>query len=264
MSSSGLTEPTSQRAGAALVTGSGKRIGRAFALALGGAGFPVVVHARTVDGDVRETVRLIENAGGRATIAAADLSNRIELGRLVERAAEPFGPLALLVNSASLFHDDRVGSLRPDLWDAHFATNLYAPIALAEAFAAQATQLANGADPSIVNILDQRVLKPNPQFFSYSLTKAALHSATVTLAQALAPRVRVNAIGPGPTLASIHQSPGDFQTEAAATLLGRGSTVEDLVRALLYLVDARAVTGQTIAVDGGQHLTWRTPDILSP
>ncbi len=222
------------------------------------------MHARTPDADAAETARLIVAGGGRAAIAAADLADRNALHTLIERAQAPFGPLALLVNSASLFHDDRIGSLDPNLWDAHFAANLYAPVMLAEAFAAQATQLEPGADPSVVNIIDQRVLKPNPQFFSYSLTKAALHAATVTMAQGLAPGVRVNGVGPGPTLPSIHQSPEIFAAEAAATPLGRGSHVEDLVQALLYLVDARAVTGQMIAVDGGQHLAWRTPDIVAP
>ena len=246
---------------AALVTGAGKRVGRVFALKLAGAGFPILVHARHPDDDAAETVSLIEQAGGRAAVVAADLSDRAELATVVERAARPFGPLGLLVNSASTFHDDRVGTITPESWDAHFAANLYAPVMLAQAFAAQADRLPADADPCIVNIIDQRVLKPNPQFFSYSLTKAALYRATVTLAQALAPRIRVNGIGPGPTLPSIHQTAESFAAETAATLLGRGSSPEDLAEALLYLVGARAVTGQMIAVDGGQHLNWRTPDI---
>ncbi len=246
---------------AALVTGAGKRVGRAFALRLAGAGFPILVHARHPDPDALETVSLIQHAGGRAAVVAADLSDRADLAALVGRATEPFGPLGLLVNSASTFHDDRVGTITAESWDAHFAANLYAPVMLAQAFAAQVDGLTADADPLIVNILDQRVLKPNPQFFSYSLTKAALHWATTTLAQALAPRIRVNGIGPGPTLPSIHQTADSFAAEAAATLLGRGSSPEDLAYALLYLVDARAVTGQMLAVDGGQHLNWRTPDI---
>jgi len=246
---------------AALVTGAGKRVGRAFALRLAGAGFPILVHARHPDDDAAETVALIEQAGGRAAVVAADLSDRAELAALVEHATQPFGPLGLLVNSASTFHDDRVGTITPESWDGHFAANLYAPVMLAQAFAAQVDRLPADADPCIVNIIDQRVLKPNPQFFSYSLTKAALYRATVTLAQALAPRIRVNGIGPGPTLPSIHQTAESFVAETAATLLGRGSSPEDLAEALLYLVGARAVTGQMIAVDGGQHLNWRTPDI---
>lgn len=245
--------------GGALVTGAGKRIGRAFALALAQAGYGVAVHART-EADAAETVAAILARGGRAAAVAADLSHRDELQRLIPAAISALGPLSLLVNSASLFHDDRMGALEPGLWDEHFATNLHAPVMLAQSFAAQAA----GEDPSIVNVLDQRVLKPNPQFFSYSLTKAALHFATVTMAQALAPRIRVNGIGPGPTLPSIHQTADQFTAEAALTPLERGSPPAELVKALLYLVDARSVTGQMIAVDGGQHLAWKTRDILAP
>jgi NAD(P)-dependent dehydrogenase (short-subunit alcohol dehydrogenase family) len=249
---------------AALVTGAGKRLGRAFAIALADAGFPVIVHAREADTAADETRSLIEGAGGHAAVVAADLSDRSAVSTLIGRAAESFGPLGLLVNCASVFEDDRMGSITPESWDLHFSTNLYAPVMLAQAFAAQAERLPEGGDPSIVNILDQRVLKPNPQFFSYSLTKAALHWATITLAQALAPRVRVNGIGPGPTLPNAMQTPEAFAAEAEATLLGRASTLGDLERALLYLADARAVTGQMIAVDSGQHLNWRTPDIEGP
>ena len=141
------------------------------------------------------------------------------------------------------------------------AVNLRAPVVLAQACAAQAP--ADAEDALVLNMIDQRVLKPTPQFFSYSLSKAALHAATRTLAQALAPRVRVNGIGPGPTLANIHQSPEDFAAEAAGALLGRPVAVEEIAAAARYLIDARAVTGQMIAVDAGQHLGWKTPDIVN-
>jgi NAD(P)-dependent dehydrogenase (short-subunit alcohol dehydrogenase family) len=139
------------------------------------------------------------------------------------------------------------------------ATNLAAPVFLAQAFAAQAL---DGTDNLIINLTDQRVWKPNPQFFSYTLSKAALWAATRTLAQALAPRVRVNAIGPGPTLQSTYQDEEAFAREAAATPLARRPSPEDICAAAIYLIDARTVTGQMIAVDGGQHLAWKTPDIL--
>lgn len=219
----------------------------------------MAVHARS-GSDAQQTVDEIFARGGRAAPVGGDLGDREDVRRIIPEAGDRLGPLSLLVNSASLFQDDRLGALDEARWDAHFATNLYAPVILAEAFAAQAV----GDDPCIVNVVDQRVLKPNPQFFSYSLTKAALHFATVTMAQALAPRVRVNALGPGPTLPSIHQTPQEFALEAALTPLQRRSSVEDLVRALLYLVDAHSVTGQTIAVDAGQHLAWKTPDIVAP
>lgn len=141
------------------------------------------------------------------------------------------------------------------------AANLRAPVFLLQAFAAQLDPALADGEALCVNILDQRVLRPNPQFFSYTLSRAALWTATRTAAQALAPRVRVNAIGPGPTLASVHQEPGEFAAEAAATPLGRPATPDDVAAALAYLVDARTVTGQIIAVDSGQHLGWRTPDV---
>ncbi len=260
-SSVALTEAIKQRPGAALVTGAGKRIGRALALALGGAGFPVLVHYRGEPDDADEVARLIRGAGGRAASVAADLADRGEVAGLIAVACKPFGPLALLVNSASYFHDDGIGTLTDASWDAHFQTNLHTPISLAQGFAAQVSALPPGADPSIINIIDQRVLHPNPQFFSYTLTKAALYTATLTMAQALAPRIRVNGIAPGPTLPSIHQTEASFAAEVAAIPLQRPSRPEDIAAAALYLADARAVTGQMIAVDGGQHLAWKTPDI---
>ena len=161
----------------------------------------------------------------------------------------------MLVNNASVFEDDRIGALTRDSWDLHLDTNLRAPIVLAEAFAAQAVEGA------IVNLLDQKVLKPDPRFFSYSLSRNGLWWATQTLAQALAPGIRVNGVGPGPTLPSIHQTPEEFAAEARATLLETPGSPEAVAEAVLWLIDARMVTGQMIAVDGGQHLAWRTPDI---
>jgi len=244
--------------GAALVTGASRRIGRALALALADAGYDLAIHHRSGADEAQALVRGIEAKGRKAAAVPADLRNEAETAALIPRAAEALGPLTLLVNNASVFRDDRVGRLDRESWDTHFETNLRAPVVLAEAFAAQAP---DRADPLVLNIIDQRVLKPNPQFFSYSLSKAALWFATRTLAQALAPRVRVNGIGPGPTFASIHQSEAEFAAEAAATPLGRGSRPQDICAAALYLIDAKAVTGQMIAVDGGQHLAWKTPDI---
>jgi NAD(P)-dependent dehydrogenase (short-subunit alcohol dehydrogenase family) len=168
--------------------------------------------------------------------------------------------VTLLVNSASVFENDDLADMTRASWDAHIETNLRAPLKLAQDFAAQAPP---GVDASIVNITDQRVLKPTPQFLSYTTSKTALQALTTTLAQALAPRgIRVNAIGPGPTLRNARQSEDDWRRQNEATILGHGATPDDIVGALLYLVDARAVTGQLIAVDGGQHLAWRTPDVM--
>jgi NAD(P)-dependent dehydrogenase (short-subunit alcohol dehydrogenase family) len=240
--------------GWALVTGAARRIGRALALAAARAGYDVVVHHHLTD--AAETVRDIEALGRRARAVRADLA---DAGAC--RSLAGGGELTALVNSASLFDDDRIATLTPAGWDAAMATNLRAPVLLSQAFAAA---LPAGADGLIVNIVDQRVLKPTPQFFSYAVSKAGLWAATQMLAQALAPRIRVNAIAPGPTLRSVHQSEAAFDAERSAVLLGHGASPEEIGQALAYLIDARSVTGQMIAVDGGQHLAWRTPDIIDP
>jgi len=264
--------PASPR-GAALVTGGAKRIGRALSLALAGAGFDLAIHAHSDAVSAERTADEARALGRRATVVIADLADEEAVSGMISRAAEALGPVTLLVNNASLFlddrvGDDRVGGLEREGWDRQFAVNLRAPVLLAQAFAAQSFGAQGGfgadADPAILNLLDQRVLRPNPQFFTYTLTKAALWTATRTLAQALAPRIRVNGVGPGPTLASVHQDPATFAAEAAGTLLERVVDTADLCAAALYLVDARTVTGQMLAVDSGQHLGWRTPDIVSP
>ena len=242
--------------GAALVTGAARRIGRALAIAAAQAGYDVVVHHRDSADAAGETARTIRASGVRAAVFSADLSD--DPARLIEQARDALGPVTLLVNNASVFQDDRIETLTRQSWAAHMEANLHAPVALTQAFAAA---LPADAEGLVVNILDQRVWRPNPQFFSYSLSKAGLWWATRTMAQALAPRIRVNAIGPGPTLPSIHQRPEDFEAEAANIPLQRRTTPEQIGAALRYLIDASSVTGQMIAVDGGQHLAWKTPDI---
>jgi NAD(P)-dependent dehydrogenase (short-subunit alcohol dehydrogenase family) len=247
--------------GGALITGASRRIGRVLALALAEKGFAVAVHARQADDDALSLIEAINAGGGQAALTVGDLASDPDLLSLVSRAGAAVGPLTLLVNNASLFGDDRIDTLTPRSFDDHIGVNLRAPVLLAQAFAAQAP---DGGDASIVNMLDQRVLRPRPEPFSYSLAKGALWQATRMLAQALAPAVRVNGVGPGPTLASIYQSPEDFAAEAAHTLLQRQVTPEEVAQAVCYLIDARSVTGQIIAVDGGQHLGWRTPDVIAP
>ena len=242
--------------GPALVTGGGRRIGRTLAICLAEAGYDVAVHYRTSKAEAETVADEVAARGRTAQVFQADLSQEGKAATLVERAAKAMGPLTLLVNNASIFREDTIQTMTRDSWDAHMETNLRSPLVLAQAFAAQAP---DGA--CIVNLLDQRVWKPNPQFFTYALSKAALWAATRTLAQALAPRIRVNAVGPGPTLPSIHQAPEDFAAEAANVPLMRRATPEEIARAVLYLVDAPSVTGQMIAVDAGQHLAWQTPDI---
>ena len=245
--------------GTALITGAARRIGRALALTAADAGYDVAVHYRGEPGDAQGVAAEIAAKGRKAAAIAAELTDEDQTASLIARAAEALGPVTLLINNASVFRDDRIQSVTRASWDAHIETNLRAPLVLAQAFAAA---LPEGAEGLIVNLLDQRVWKPTPQFFSYGLSRAALWSATRVLAQALAPQIRVNAIGPGPTLPSIHQTADEFEAEAHNVALQRRSSPEDVAAALRYLIDARQVTGQMIAVDGGQHLAWRTPDVV--
>jgi NAD(P)-dependent dehydrogenase (short-subunit alcohol dehydrogenase family) len=248
--------------GGALVTGGAKRVGRAICLALAEAGYAVAIHHRGDEDVAKALVAEIEAKGGRAAAIHADLSNTDETSDLIAKASAAVGPLTLLVNNASYFGDDAIESLTPESFAKHMGPNLLAPLLLIQAFAKAADTFAERSNPSVVNILDQRVLRPNPQFFSYTLSKSALWTATQTLAQALAPRIRVNGVGPGPTLPSIHQSQATFDAEVAGVPLQRKTELSDITGAVLYLANARAVTGQMIAVDAGQHLGWKTPDIV--
>jgi NAD(P)-dependent dehydrogenase (short-subunit alcohol dehydrogenase family) len=241
---------------AALITGGGRRIGRGIALALSRIGFAVVLHANRSRGDAEQLAGEIVAAGGRASVVLADLAEHEALRGLVP-AASAFGPLTLLVNNAGVFEPDEIATLDRAGLERTFAINLAAPLFLAQAFAAQAP---DGADASIVNLVDQRVFKPTPRFFSYTLSKSALMTATTTLAQALAPKVRVNAVAPGPTLPSPRQTEAEFAAQAASLPMQKGPTPGDIAAAVVYLADAKCVTGVTIAVDGGQHLAWRTLD----
>jgi len=245
---------------AALVTGGARRIGRAIVLALHQAGYTVAIHAQQSRGEADALRDEIARAGGRAAVVHADLADRTAVAGLVAAAVRAVGPLSLLVNNASSFEPDEIGALDAARFDRQMAVNLRAPVFLAEAFAAQAQNLSLDAGASIVNILDQRVFRPTPHFVSYTLAKTALHTATRMLAQALAPKVRVNAVAPGPTVASARQSAEDFARQSASVPLGRGPGAEEIAAAVVYLGAARSVTGVTLAVDGGQHLAWRTED----
>jgi NAD(P)-dependent dehydrogenase (short-subunit alcohol dehydrogenase family) len=241
-----------------LVTGGAKRIGRFVALALAEAGYAVAVHANRSAKDAEAFCVEIVAQGGRAAAVSGDLADHDQVLKIVPAATAAIGPLTLLVNNASIFEADEIATLDRAGFDRHMAINLRAPLFLAQAFARQAS---NHSNASIVNILDQRVLKPTPLFFSYSLSKNGLFSATSTLAQALAPKLRVNAVAPGPTLPSARQSAEEFAGQVAKLPLARGPTAQQVAEAVLYLAEAASVTGQTIAVDGGQHLAWQTPDI---
>jgi NAD(P)-dependent dehydrogenase (short-subunit alcohol dehydrogenase family) len=241
-----------------LVTGAAKRLGRAIALDLGSAGWNVALHYKTSAGEAEAAAAQIRGHGVKAALLQADLARETESEALVGRAAQAIGPLTALINSASIFENDDWRSATRASWDLHMEVNLRGPLVLSQRFAAQ---LPDGAAGAIVNIIDQRVLKPTPQFLSYSLSKAGLHWLTTTLAQGLAPRIRVNAVGPGPTLRNERQSEADFARQRDATILGHGADPADICAAVRYLLEAPCVTGQMIAVDGGQHLIWRTPDV---
>lgn len=249
---------TSHSRPVALVTGGAVRIGRAISLRLAREGYDIALHVRRPGPAAEETATAIREMGARAAIIVAELAEAGAVDGVVPAAAAALGPLTLLVNNASEFHPDSVEALDLGLWERHMAVNLRAPVQLARAFAAQ---LPDGAPGAIVNLIDQRVLKPTPAYFSYSVSKEALWSATRMLAQALAPRVRVNGVGPGPTLANGRQDDDAFARQSASVLLGRGPSPEEIADTVAYLARASSVTGQMIAVDGGQHLAWRTPDV---
>ena len=244
---------------AALVTGGAKRIGRTIVEHLARAGYAVAIHCHFSEADANGLAATIRDGGGHASVVTADLFDPDAVAGLVEQATRALGPLDLLVNNASIFTPDDVGTLAIDSWDRHFAVNLRAPVFLSQDFA---RQLPKDRPGSIVNVVDQRVWKLTPQYVSYTLTKAALFTATQTLAQALAPRIRVNAVGPGPTLANERQAEADFTRQSAAVLLGRGASPDEIAEAVLFLARSPSITGQMIAVDGGQHLAWETADVV--
>src|ERR687897_688145 len=241
-----------------LVTGGAQRIGRSIVERLARERHAVAIHCRHSTAAAEELASWIRAAGGRAAVVRAELADAASVAGLVDQAVRAIGPLTLLVNNASAFEPDEVETVSQERWDRHFAVNLRAPAFLARDFA---HQLPADGEGCIVNIVDQRVWKLTPQFFSYTLTKAALFTATQTMAQALAPRIRVNAVGPGPTLTNVRQGDEDFDKQSSAVLLGHGGTPDEIADAVLYLAQARSVTGQMIAVDGGQHLAWETPDV---
>lgn len=252
----------------ALVTGAAKRLGRAMALSLAEQGFGVAVHYANSDSAAQGLVDEIRALGRTAIALQADLLDEAQVIRLLPQAAEGLGgPLNVLVNNASIFERDLMDTATRGSWDRHFESNLRAPFVLTQALAAQVPdpQTDEAGEPVaqglVVNMIDQRVRKLTPDFISYTLAKSALWTLTQTAAQALAPRVRINAIGPGPTIRSHQQTEDGFQHQRMSTILQRGPTEADIVAALLYLLGARSVTGQMICVDGGQHLGWETPDV---
>ncbi len=245
--------------GVALVTGAAKRIGRAIAMDLAAHGWAVAVHFHGSKDEAISACREIEAGGGRAMALGADLNDQGSIERVFEEAIASLGPVTCLINNASLFEWDDIESLTPETWEQQIAVNLRAPVFLAQKFA---DLLPPETDGAVINIIDQRVLKLTPRFLSYTISKSALWTATRVLAQALAPRIRVNAIGPGPTLRNERQEEADFVRQQKATLLGRGPNPDEIAAAVRFILDAPAMTGQMIALDGGQHLAWQTEDAV--
>ncbi|MFH1793748.1 MAG: SDR family oxidoreductase [Pseudomonadota bacterium] len=242
----------------ALVTGGARRIGAAIVRDLAKNGFAVAIHCNRSRAEAEALAAEIIREGGKAAVVPADLTRLDEAVDLVAHAIERLGPIGLLVNSASVFVRDEIGSFEWEVWDAHFAVHVKAPVLLARSLA---EALPAGMAGLVVNIIDERVWRPNPHFFSYTLSKSALWDATRTMAQALAPRIRVNAIGPGPTLPNIRQQRADFDRQVAGLLLERGPDLSEFGATVRYLFETMSVTGQMIAIDGGQHLAWQTPDV---
>lgn len=252
----------------ALVTGAGKRLGRAMALYLAGRGHDVAVHYASSAPEAEAVVAEIRAMGRRAQAFQADLLDEAQVQALIPAVTAALGPLTVLVNNASIFEYDRIDTATRESWDRHIGSNLRAPYVLTQAFARQCPPavpddqgepLAQGL---ILNMIDQRILKLTPEFSTYTIAKMGLWALTQTAAQGLAPHVRVNGIGPGPTLRGSRQSETHFANQRAATVLGRGANPSDITAALGFFLDSPAVTGQLIAVDGGQHLGWKTPDVL--
>ncbi|MGO4852435.1 SDR family oxidoreductase [Phaeovulum sp. W22_SRMD_FR3] len=251
--------------GAVLITGGAKRLGRAMALHLAGRGYDLALHYDSSAEAAEATAAEARDRGVRVVTLQADLLDEAATAGLVPRAVAALGPLGLLINNASIFEEDSLQTATRTSWDRHFGSNLRAPFVLTQAFAAQAPGMdQTGTEPRaqalVVNMVDQRVRRLTPKFMTYTLAKAALWTLTQTAAQELAPAVRVNAIGPGPTLQGARQTPEDFAAQRAATVLHRGADPVDICAALDYLIAAPAVTGQLICVDGGQHLAWQTAD----
>ena len=241
-----------QDTGTALVTGAGRRLGRAIALDFASRGWRVGVHHGASSAEASELVAEIAAKGGKAAALPADLARLDALAPLIEACARALGPPTCLVNNAARYAWDTLSTLEGETWQAQLDVNLRAPIFLAQAFAKALPERAEG---NVINVVDQKVLRPDPGYFSYTIAKSALWTATQTMAQALAPRIRVNAIAPGPVLKSLNQSETEFEREVRATLLKRRVTVEDVTAAIRFLLETPSITGQIIALDAGQHLS---------
>ncbi len=243
----------------ALVTGAAKRLGREIAMQLARTGWDIAAHYLSSENDAKALAADVKALGRKCVLIKADLAVESDVEGMLQQAETAGGPVTALVNSASIFEDDRWDTATRDSWERHLNINLRAPLVLSQGFA---RRLPAGLNGSITNLIDQSVLRLSPQFMSYTISKAGLWTMTQTLAQALAPRIRVNAVAPGPALKASHQSQANFDRQVQSTLLKRPSGPEDIAAAVLYLVSAPSVTGQMIAVDSGQHLSWSPSDFV--
>ena len=254
--------------GNALVTGAAGRLGKAMALHLADLGYNVVVHYMSSAIEAEEVVSLIKSKGQKAVSIQADLLKPKIVEELIPKAVKAIGGnLNVLINNASIFEYDNLNTSTLESWERHIGSNLQAPFFLTQIFSRQVPDISldeNNEPIShavAINMIDQRVKKLNPEFMTYTISKMGLWAFTQTAAQALAPKVRVNAIGPGPTLKAAKQ-PQEHFLQRSRVILGRGSNSKDIVKAMEYIINAPAVTGQIFCVDGGQHLNWQASDIL--
>lgn len=253
----------------ALITGGAKRLGRAMALHLASKGTNVVIHYSSSIDVAEETAEAARVLGVKAAVVHADLLNVEDTKTLIAKAVEAIGgSLDILINNASIFEYDNLETASFESWDRHMGSNLRAPVFLTQAFARQVTnaELDDNGEPKaracVVNMVDMRVRKLTPEFATYTLAKAGLWAFTQTAAQSLAPHIRVNAIGPGPTMQGTRQSADHFAKQRASTILERGSNEVEICKALDFILDIDGLTGQLICLDGGQHLAWKTPDVV--
>lgn len=238
----------------ALITGATIRLGREIALTLAKVGFDIAVHARSHTPQADQVLKEIRALGRSAVLLTAELSDPDEVTSLVEQATQKLGPIGVLVNNASVFDRDEWDTVTLETWQHHQNPNLWAPFQLIQDFA---KLLPMGAEGCVINMLDQRVWSLTPHFVSYTISKAALWTLTQTMALALAPKsIRVNAVGPGPAMAHKRQTDEQFDHQCKSTPLGQGTTSQEVARAVLGLLCLPSVTGQMLALDGGQHLQW--------
>ncbi len=247
----------------ALITGGAKRIGRGIALALAREGYDIVIHFSGSKTEAQNLQEQLREFGVKAVCLKADLLDDQDISVLIDRACQKLGKkLTLLINNASIFEEDSLQTMTMDSWDRHMYTNLKAPAFLSSSFAKQVPDCKTDANgelisvANIINIIDQKVLNLNPKFITYTLAKSGLWSFTKLSAQALGPRIRVNAIGPGPVLKASHQTKDHFQKKRRGTLLGRGSDVDEICRAIIFILSSPGLTGQMLSIDGGEHLNW--------